>query len=110
MVVGQDLGITLDMENWCVRAAAKGIVQTTDCLVTGVAPGSVTLMHHPTGQTRQAGADWVVCAVPAAPAEQLYFDLKALGPEVRVHRAGDCVAPRRAHAAVIEGQRAGEAI
>jgi mycofactocin system FadH/OYE family oxidoreductase 2 len=110
MVVGQDLGITLDMENWCVRAAAKGIVQTTDCLVTGVAPGSVTLMHHPTGQTRQAGADWVVCAVPAAPAEQLYFDLKALGPEVRVHRAGDCVAPRRAHAAVIEGQQAGEAI
>ena len=109
MVVGQDLGITLDMENWCARAAAKGIVQTTDCLVTGVAPGSVTLMHHPTGQTRQAGADWVVCAVPAAPAEQLYFDLMALGPEVRVHRAGDCVAPRRAHAAVIEGQRAGEA-
>jgi len=110
MVVGQDLGITLDLENWCVRAAAKGIVQTTDCLVTGVAPDSVTLMHHPTGQTRQAGADWVVCAVPAAPAEQLYFDLMALGPEIRVHRAGDCVAPRRAHAAVIEGQRAGEAI
>lgn len=109
MVVGQDLGITLDMENWCVRAAAKGIVQTTDCLVTAVAPGSVTLMHHPTGQTRQTGADWVVCAVPAAPAEQLYLELKALG-QPGLHRAGDCVAPRRAHAAVIEGQRAGEAL
>jgi mycofactocin system FadH/OYE family oxidoreductase 2 len=110
MVVGQDLGITLDMENWCVRAAAKGIVQTTDCLVTGVALGSVTLLHHPTGQTRQVDADWVVCAVPAAPAEQLYLELKALGPEAQpeVRRAGDCVAPRRAHAAVIEGQRAGE--
>ena len=109
MVVGQDLGITLDMENWCVRAAAKGIVQTTDCLVTAVAPGSVTLMHHPTGQTRQTDADWVVCAVPAAPAEQLYLELKALG-QPGLHRAGDCVAPRRAHAAVIEGQRAGEAL
>jgi len=109
MVVGQDLGITLDMENWCVRAAAKGIKQTTDCLVTEVTPGSVTLMHHPTGRSRQVAADWVVCAVPAAPAEQLYLDLKALG-SLEVHRAGDCVAPRRAHAAVVEGQRAGEAV
>ena len=109
MVVGQDLGITLDMENWCVRAAAKGIRQTTDCLVTAVTPGSVTLMHHPTGRSRQVAADWVVCAVPAAPAEQLYLDLKALGA-LEVHRAGDCVAPRRAHAAVVEGQRAGEAV
>jgi len=109
MVVGQDLGITLDMENWCVRAAAKGITQTTDCLVTAVTPGSVTLLHHPTGQSRQVAADWIVCAVPAAPAEQLYLDLKALG-QPEVHRAGDCVAPRRAHAAVIEGQRAGEAV
>jgi 2,4-dienoyl-CoA reductase (NADPH2) len=109
MVVGQDLGITLDMETWCVRAAAKGITQTTDCLVTAVTPGMVTLMHHPTGRSWQVAADWVVCAVPAAPAEQLYLDLKALG-QPEVYRAGDCVAPRRAHAAVIEGQRAGEAV
>ena len=27
MVVGQDLGVTLDMENWWMRADAKGIVQ-----------------------------------------------------------------------------------
>ncbi len=52
MVVGQDLGITLDMENWCVRAAAKGIVQTADYLVTAVAPGSVTLMHLWGSRTR----------------------------------------------------------
>jgi 2,4-dienoyl-CoA reductase (NADPH2) len=97
------------MENWCVRAASKGIKQTTDCLVTSVAPGSVTLMHHPTGRSRQVDADWVVCAVPAAPAERLYLDLVASG-HPRVHRVGDCVAPRRAHAAVIEGQRAGEAV
>jgi 2,4-dienoyl-CoA reductase (NADPH2) len=30
MVVGQDLGITLDMEGWWMRAMAKGIVQSTD--------------------------------------------------------------------------------
>jgi 2,4-dienoyl-CoA reductase (NADPH2) len=109
MVVGQDLGVTLDMENWCVRAAAKHITQTTDCLVTGLGDGTVTLMHHPTGQPREVAADWVVCAVPAAPAEQLYLDLKALG-SIDVYRAGDCVAPRRAHAAVVEGQRAAVAL
>ena len=45
-------------------------------------------------------------AVPAAPDEQLYLDLKAAG--VPVERVGDCVAPRRAHAAVVEGDRVGE--
>ncbi len=35
MVVGQDLGITLDMENWWIRAGEKGIVQTTDLVPMG---------------------------------------------------------------------------
>jgi hypothetical protein len=33
MVVGQDLGITLDMETWNVTARAKGIAQSTDLVV-----------------------------------------------------------------------------
>ena len=37
MVVGQDLGITLDMENWWIRAGEKGIVQTTDLVPMGLA-------------------------------------------------------------------------
>jgi 2,4-dienoyl-CoA reductase (NADPH2) len=40
--------------------------------------------------------------------EWLYQDLKAAG--IRVERVGDCVAPRRAHAAVIEGERVGAAL
>ena len=39
MVVGQDLGITLDMENWWMRAGAKGIVQSTDLVPMGFANG-----------------------------------------------------------------------
>ena len=35
MVVGQDLGITLDMEQWWIRAGAKGIVQSTDLVPMG---------------------------------------------------------------------------
>lgn len=108
MVVGQDLGITLDMENWWMRAGSKGIVQSTDLVPMGMANGVLTLLHHPTdvNQTRQP--DWVVLAVPPNPVEWLYHDLKAAG--VSVARVGDCVAPRRAHSAVIDGERAGAAV
>jgi 2,4-dienoyl-CoA reductase (NADPH2) len=105
MVVGQDLGITLDMENWWMRAGAKGIVQTTDLVPMGFAGGELTLLHHPTGTNQARHPDWVVLAVPPNPVEWLYNDLKSAG--VSVQRVGDCLAPRRAHAAVIDGERAG---
>ena len=108
MVVGQDLGITLDMEGWWMRADAKGIVQSTDLVPMGIDGRTLHLLHHPTGEMRDVTADWVVLAVPATPVEWLYQDLKAAG--VRVERVGDCVAPRRAHAAVIEGERVGAAL
>ena len=108
MVVGQDLGITLDMENWWMRAHAKRIVQSTDLVPMGMADGELTLLHHPTGTNRTRRPDWVVLAVPPSPVEWLYRDLKAAG--VSVQRVGDCVAPRRAHAAVIDGERVGAAL
>ncbi|HEY0520137.1 MAG TPA: mycofactocin system FadH/OYE family oxidoreductase 2 [Ilumatobacteraceae bacterium] len=111
MVVGQDLGITLDMENWWMRASAKGIVQTTDLVAMGMGSPeqrrTLELLHHPTGSNVTRAPDWVVLAVPANPAESLYNELQAAG--VDVQRVGDCVAPRRAHAAVVEGERAGAA-
>ena len=108
MVVGQDLGITLDMENWWMRAGAKGIVQSTDLVPMGFAGGELTLLHHPTGTNQTRRPDWVVLAVPPSPVEWLYNDLRAAG--VSVQRVGDCVAPRRAHAAVVDGERAGASV
>ena len=108
MVVGQDLGITLDMENWWIRAGSKGIVQSTELVPMGLADGVLSLQHHPTGQMVERTPDWVVCAVPPNPVERLYLELKAAG--IDVVRVGDAVAPRRAHAAVVEGERAGAAI
>jgi len=108
MVVGQDLGITLDLETWNVKAHAKGITQATDLVPLGVADGDdggvvLTLQHHPTGTDHERRADWVVCAVQQQPEDDLW---RALGDEpFAVHRVGDCLAPRRAHAAVIEGHR-----
>ena len=108
MVVGQDLGITLDMENWWIRAGSKGILQTTNSGVMGIEGHTVQLQHHPTGTQLTREPDWLVLALPADPVDELYFELKAAG--VDVHRAGDAVAPRRAHSAVIEGERVGAAI
>ncbi len=116
MVVGQDLGITLDMENWWFRASAKGIVQTTDRVAMGYEAGTLTLLHHPTGASETRTSDWVVLAGPPRPADELYFELKLAAaaapgqPDWLLRRIGDCLAPRRAHSAVIEGRRAADEI
>jgi 2,4-dienoyl-CoA reductase (NADPH2) len=112
-VVGQDLGITLDMEMFIVRARNKGIRLTTDEVVMSASAdesGGVVLqiLTHTTGAMAEVRADWVVCAVHQAPEDELWQALK--GAPFEVHRAGDCVAPRRAHAAVIEGDRVGGAL
>ena len=91
-----------------MRASAKGIVQSTDLVPMGIAGNELTLLHHPTGTNQTRRFDWVVLAVPGNPVEWLYHDLKSTG--VSVERAGDCVAPRRAHAAVVDGERAGAAV
>jgi 2,4-dienoyl-CoA reductase (NADPH2) len=113
MVVAQDLGITLDLEGWNIRAAAKGIVQTTDCVIMGFdEEGALSVLHHPTGTMSARRADWIVLAVPPSPVDGLYRELKAVaGPlGIKVHRIGDALAPRRAHAAVVDGERVGAAL
>jgi 2,4-dienoyl-CoA reductase (NADPH2) len=113
MVVGQDLGATLDLERWQVRAHALGIRQRTDVVVRGAGEDGdgrlrLELLHHPTGTATQLTCDWVACAVPPRPADELWHDLA--GAPFAVRRVGDCLAPRRAHAAVIEGERAGASV
>lgn len=116
MVVGQDLGITLDLEHWWIRASAKGIVQSIELVAQGfdlpdggaTNAGTLHLLHHPTGQMHERTPDWVVTAVPGEPAEDLYLALR--DRDVPVRRVGDCVAPRRAHAAVVDGERVGSSV
>ena len=95
MVVGQDLGITLDMEQWWIRAGAKGIVQTTDLVPMGFDGTHADAAAPPDRRQRRcARPDWVVLAVPAAPDEQLYLDLKAAGALGRAGRRLRRPAPR----------------
>ncbi|MFZ4517258.1 MAG: mycofactocin system FadH/OYE family oxidoreductase 2 [Microthrixaceae bacterium] len=108
MVVGQDLGITLDLENWWIRAGAKGVAQSTELVPMGVEGRVLNLQHHPTGTMQTREPDWIVLAVPSSPLDGLYHQLRDRG--VDVHRVGDALAPRRAHAAVIDGERVGASI
>ncbi len=106
MVVGQDLGVTLDREGWLVRAHKLGIRQLTDRVVLDADATGVTMLHHPVGDISVVPWDWIVGASHQAPEDELWRELG--GADMERHRIGDALAPRRAHAAVIEGQRVGE--
>ncbi|HWN32758.1 MAG TPA: mycofactocin system FadH/OYE family oxidoreductase 2 [Pseudonocardia sp.] len=133
MVVAQDLGLTLDRERFRRRAHELGIRQSTDRVVLGAtriggtgggsragggswAGGGerlvVDVLHHPTGVREWRECAAVVCAVAAEPADELWRgprdELGRAGREV--YRVGDCLAPRRLDAAIIEGDRVGRAV
>ncbi|MGK5171150.1 mycofactocin system FadH/OYE family oxidoreductase 2 [Geodermatophilus sp. CPCC 205761] len=108
MVVGQDLGLTLDLPRWRRRAAELGIRLGTDRVVEGIEGRLVRLLHHPTGVVETRTVDRVVVAAPAEPADELWRTLRGSGLEV--HRIGDCLAPRRASAATLDGERLGAAL
>lgn len=105
MTVGQDLGLTLDLEGWRVRAHRKSISSATDTVVSGCIRMNgvleVTLMHHPTGAERVTTVDHVVTAQHPEPEDVLWKELYE--SEFDVIRVGDAVAPRRLDAAVREG-------
>lgn len=107
MVVCQDLGVTLDMETFNIRAHVKGIGQRTDEVIMGSSATedgvSVQILKHTTGEHSEEPFDWVVCSVHQSPVEELWHEL-ADAP-FPVHRVGDCRTPRRADAAVVEGHR-----
>ncbi|QCQ92217.1 mycofactocin system FadH/OYE family oxidoreductase 2 [Rhodococcus sp. SGAir0479] len=110
MIVGQDLGITLDMEGWQQRAHVAGIEQWTDVAVSAAAEDGggvrVTLANHLTGGEHVATFDWVVCATHQEPEDSLWKSLSGNDAlPFEVYRVGDAVTPRRSHAAVLEGHR-----
>jgi 2,4-dienoyl-CoA reductase (NADPH2) len=77
-------------------------------IVTSVAPlgyerGCVQAVDAYSGRAVELGPyDTVVVANHGRPDDALYHELKG---RLEVHRAGDCVAPRRAGSAVQEGHR-----
>jgi len=109
LYVGQDLGVTLDLENWYRQARRLGIRCTPNHSVLGIEDRVVTALHNYSGQIVQfPEVDTIVLSVHRRANCQLYTGLK--GKVAELHRIGDCVAPRRAHAAIIDGEKAGRAV
>ncbi len=109
LYVGQDLGVTLDLENWYRQARRLGIRCTPNHSVLSIEDGVVTALHNYSGQiVRFPEVDTVVLAIHRRANCRLYTALK--GQVADLHRIGDCLAPRRAHAAIIEGEKAGRAV
>lgn len=109
LYVGQDLGVTLDLENWYRRARALGIRCTPNISVLSASDGVVTAIHNYSGEVLSfPRVDTIVLAVQRRAESGLYFALK--GKVAELHRIGDALAPRRAHAAIVEGERAGRAL
>ena len=101
-------GITLDMENWWMRADGQGHRAVDRPRADGhggrhaqPAPPPDRYQRH--SRTRLGGARRA-----AEPGRVAVQRPQAAG--VSVQRVGDCVAPRRAHAAVVDGERAGAAV
>lgn len=109
LYVGQDLSVTLDLENWYRQARRLGIKCTPNHSVLSINQGVVTALHNYSGQTVTfPKVDTVVLAIHRKADSSLYEVLK--GKVSELHRIGDCQAPRRAHAAIIEGEKAARAI
>ncbi len=109
LYVGQDLGVTLDLENWYRRARRLGIRCTPNHSPISIEGGVVTAIHNYSGQMVNFDpVDTVVLAVHRQANDTLYHALK--GKVAAIYRVGDCVAPRRAHAAIIEGERVGRTV
>jgi 2,4-dienoyl-CoA reductase (NADPH2) len=106
LAVAQDLGVTLELPRWQVRAAGLGIRPAPERLVERVEDGDRPLVHlleHLTGRRLTRAVDWVVVATHPAPEDALWRALRNGGPPV--HRIGDCRAPRRSDAAVRDAER-----
>ena len=101
MVVGQDLDSTLDMQGWLRRAESKRIELLTDVVPMSYEAGRLTLLDHASGTRTTRAFDWVVCSVHQRPNDELWQQVR--GESFEVHRIGDAITPRRAGAAIREG-------
>lgn len=106
--VGQDIGVT-SIAPLYARLYAKGVVLTPCSELRAVEGSTVIVANVFSGAERRIEAvDNVVLATGSRSTDGLYRALKGHVPAL--HAAGDCVAPRGVHQAILDGTRAARAI
>ena len=107
-IAGNELARTGDLVAANARLLGAGVTIERRSVLRAVRAGEVELEHRFTGARRTIPAAAVVDAGFRLPDESVWDALVASGR--RPLRAGDCVAPRTIHEAVLEGRRAALAV
>ena len=91
-------------------AMLGGAVLVVDLRLFGVDGDTVYFQHVLSGEALVLEADTLVLALGHRADGELEAALRGSGPPLEVLAAGDCVAPRSAEEAVLEGLRIGRSI
>ena len=106
--VGQDIGVT-SIAPLYARLYTKGVVLTPGTELRAVEGSAVIVRNvYSSAERRIEGVDTVVMAAGSRSTDALYRALKGQVPAL--YAAGDCVAPRGVHQAILDGTRAARAI
>ncbi|MDQ3693939.1 MAG: FAD-dependent oxidoreductase [Chloroflexota bacterium] len=92
------------------RLCQKGATLTPLTAAIAVTADGVLVEQVYSRQRRLLPADVVVLALGGESRGELYEALRAAAPELSLHRAGDCLAPRFLYDAMLEGTRVGRVI
>ncbi|KWX05510.1 hypothetical protein TH66_02210 [Carbonactinospora thermoautotrophica] len=103
-VVGTQLSLTGDLADANVRLVRAGVRRELRSLLRSVEPGHVLVEDRWTGERRELPCALLVDCGHRLPEETLYLARPG------TPRAGDCVAPRTVHEAVLEGRRVALAV
>jgi len=106
--VGQDVGVT-SIAPLYARLYTKGVTLTPGTELRAVEGSTVVVANVYSGAERRIeGIDTVVLALGSRSTDALYRALKGQVPVLLA--AGDCVAPRGVHHAILDGTRVARAI
>jgi mycofactocin system FadH/OYE family oxidoreductase 1 len=107
-IVGTGLSLSGDLADANSRLQQAGVVRVLSCILRAVTVEGAVVEQRWTGEKHVIPADLVVDASHRLADSQLYDALVGADPSLRdeLVRAGDCVAPRTVHEAILEGRRA----
>lgn len=100
LIAGNELARSGDLAPANVRLQASGVDIERRSILRSVQPGGAVLEDRFTGERRTVDADVVVDAGHRLPDDALWHETGG-----RLPRAGDAVAPRTIHEAILEGRR-----
>ena len=104
-ILGNELARAGDLAPANARLAQAGVEAHRRSVLRSVGPKGATLEHRFDSSVTEVVVASVVDAGHRLPDDALYVELHRSIP-TRVVQAGDCVAPRTVHEAVLEGRRA----